>query len=53
MYIYIYKNEENDDESGSVRPELFCKKVFKIWQNSKFVFLRKESLAQVFSCEFC
>ena len=36
----------------SSRPEVFCKKgVLKNFAN--FSFIKKETLAQVFSCEFC
>ena len=41
------------------RPDVFCKNVFlKISQNSQenscaWNFIKKETLTQVFSCEFC
>ena len=39
--------------SKSSLSKVFCKKMFlKISENSKF-FIKKETLAQVFSCEFC
>ena len=43
----------------SSRQKVFCKKLLEILQNSqentcaKVSFLKKEALAQVFSCEFC
>ena len=41
MYIYIYKNEENDDESGSVRPELKFGKLFRTIPVSESLFFKK------------
>ena len=54
MYIYI-KAKKTMMRVGAYAGSCSVKKFLKFGkiQNSKFIFLRKESLAQVFSCEFC
>ena len=47
--VFAFANLLTATISKSSRPEVFCKSV----EISPCIFIYKETLAQVFSCEFC
>ena len=53
MIQQIVRKKKRPGLIKSSRPEVFCKKVFLEISQKACNFIKKETLAQVFSCEFC